>query len=119
MANFAKINEDGIIETILVIADEQADNAQDFLAVELGLGGTWIESRVDGSIRFNPAVPGGTYDADNDAFVLPQPFPSWTLNTSTFQWESPVARPEGAFTWDEDALSWVEFTLPVEETPAE
>jgi len=119
MANFAKINEDGIVETILVVADEQADRAQEFLAEELGLGGIWIESKLDGSIRYNAAIPGMTYDAENDAFIPLKLFDSWILDTETFQWKAPIERPEGFYNWDEDSLAWVEFTPPTEETPAE
>lgn len=114
MANFAKINEDSIIETVLAIDDEKVTTAQEFLAVELGLGGTWVETKLDGSIRFNPAIPGGTYNADADAFILPQPFASWTLNESTFTWEAPIERPEGDFYWDEETQIWVNFTPPTE-----
>lgn len=112
MANFAKINEDGIVETVLVVADEQADNAQIFLAEELGLGGIWIESKLDGSIRYNAAIPGMTYDAENDAFIPVKPFDSWVLDAETFQWKAPVAQPEGFYDWDEESLTWVEFTPP-------
>lgn len=108
MANFAKINEDGIVETVLVVDDEQSENAQEFLAVELGLGGTWIESKLDGSIRYNAAIPGGTYDAENDAFIGIKPLDSWILNTETFKWEPPVAAPTDApHSWDEETQTWI------------
>jgi len=70
-------------------------------------GGTFIEYDLDGAIRFNPAAIGGKYDAENDAFILPQPFNSWTLNNETFKWEAPSEKPEGFHRWDENTLEWV------------
>lgn len=70
-------------------------------------GGVFIEYDNDGEIRYNPAVKGGTYNPESDAFIDPQPFISWTLNTENFKWEAPVAKPEGFHRWDEDTLSWI------------
>jgi len=57
--------------------------------------------------RGNYAGIGYTYRSDIDAFVSPQPFPSWTLN-SNVTWQPPVARPiDGKiYSWDEDSQSW-------------
>jgi|688.fasta_scaffold126951_3 hypothetical protein len=40
----------------------------------------------------------------------PQPFPSWTVNTTTARWEAPTPHPtdEKQYAWDESTLSWVE-----------
>jgi hypothetical protein len=71
-------------------------------------GGTWKQTSYNGTIRKNYAGIGYTYDADIDAFVPPQPYPSWALNTDTAQWEAPVPRPEeGMWTWDEEGQEWV------------
>ena len=61
--------------------------------------------------RGNFAGIGYTYDETLDAFIPPQPFPSWTLNESTFLWDAPVAYPDdGVYTWDETSQSWQEVT---------
>ena len=62
-----------------------------------------------------PAI-GYTYDSVNDIFVEPKPYPSWILNTSSGQYEAPVAKPtqtdaEGDITetvcvWNESTGSW-------------
>jgi len=64
-------------------------------------------------LRGNFAGVGHTYDIQNDVFYDPQPFPSWTLNTSTWLWESPVAYPQDGklYKWNETAQSWDEQTL--------
>jgi hypothetical protein len=64
-------------------------------------------------LRGNYAVIGGTYDATNDVFLYPQPFNSWTLNTTTWSWESPIPYPtqesEFGFVWDEKTQNWIEI----------
>jgi hypothetical protein len=65
-------------------------------------------SRTDG-FRKNYAGIGYTYDAQRDAFIPPQPFPSWVLNEETCLWGAPVAMPtdEKLYTWNETATNWV------------
>lgn len=61
--------------------------------------------------RKNYAGIGSTYDAQRDAFISMQPYPSWVLNEETCQWESPVPMPDDgeAYAWDEDAGAWVQI----------
>lgn len=68
-------------------------------------------------LRGNYAGVGYTYDAVNDVFYAPQPFPSWVLNQSTWLWESPVPMPTDGkvYRWDEPSVSWVEVVLPAQE----
>jgi hypothetical protein len=60
--------------------------------------------------RGNYAGIGYSFDEALDAFITKKPYPSWTLNTETFTWDSPVAYPEdeGYYNWDESAQQWVE-----------
>lgn len=69
-----------------------------------------IQTSYNGNFRFNYAGIGYTYDEARDAFIPPKPFESWLLNEDTCLWEAPVSRPEGDYTWDEDAGDWVEVT---------
>ena len=63
------------------------------------------------AFRFNYAGIGFTYDETRDAFIPPQPYPSWALDEDTCLWVAPIAYPaEGAHTWDEQAGDWVEVT---------
>jgi hypothetical protein len=74
---------------------------------------------------------GYSYNEELDAFVAPQPFASWVLNTETADWESPVGpaptlteaeiEARSFYRWDEEAGAWELFTPepPAEETPAE
>ena len=48
-----------------------------------------------------------TFDASRNAFIAPKPFPSWTLNETTCQWEAPVAQTVShEDKWNEDTQSW-------------
>ena len=87
MAYFAQLDESNIVTNVLVVPDDQAHRGQDFLANDLGLGGTWIETSDTGAIRYNYAAIGYTYDQTADAFIPPKPDEGWTLNTSTYTWE--------------------------------
>jgi hypothetical protein len=71
-----------------------------------------IEYSVDGSFRANPAVIGGEYDSTNDVFILPKPYNSWVLNSSTFKWESPIgdAPSDGVYRWNEEEDSWLKLS---------
>ena len=58
---------------------------------------------------------GMTYNKEKNKFIYAQPYPSWTLNSETLEWDSPIAKPdqENAYTWDEDNQEWVRL-IPVE-----
>ena len=60
--------------------------------------------------RGNYAGVGYTYREDLDAFIPPQPYPSWTLNEECYCWEAPSAYPEDGklYTWDESEMTWKE-----------
>lgn len=65
--------------------------------------------------RYNYAGIGFTFDptkGTHGAFIPPQPFPSWTLNNDTCNWEPPVPRPtvedSDTYKWDEESQSWIQ-----------
>lgn len=111
MAHFAEVQEvDGklIVQQVLVVPDLQEGRGQDYLAIDCNLGGTWIQTSYNSSIRKNYAGPGFEYREDLDAFVAPQPFASWTLNEETAKWEAPVQYPTDGlmYQWDEETTDW-------------
>ena len=63
-------------------------------------------------LRKNYAAIGYTYDIARDAFIAPKPYPSWTLNETTCQWQAPNAMPNDGklYNWNEANQSWVEVT---------
>ena len=122
MAHFAEIDAEGTVLRVLVVADAQEDRGQEFLADDLGLGGTWLKTsyNTQGGVhtlggtpfRKNYAGIGYTYDSVRDAFIPPKPFNSWTLDEESCLWEAPVAYPSDGklYTWDEDNQEWDEVT---------
>lgn len=72
MAHFAQIDEHNTVIRVLVVSDEQEHRGQDFLANDLGLGGTWIQTSYNANIRGKFAGLGDKYDAENDIFFTPQ-----------------------------------------------
>ena len=63
------------------------------------------------ALRKNFAGLGFIYDSTADGFHSPEPFPSWSLNSTTFEWEPPVEKPDnttdGFYEWDEEITNWV------------
>ena len=123
MAHFAEINSDNIVLRVVIIADEFQHRGHDFLADDVRLGGTWLQTsyntfagvhRLGGTpFRKNYAGIGYTYDASRDAFIPPKRYTSWTLNESTCEWEAPIAYPSNGkpYKWDETTTSWIEFAV--------
>lgn len=74
------------------------------------------DGQPDGGVPFraNYASIGYTLDTTvvqngvTGVFYEPQPYPSWVLNTQTYLWEAPVAKPSGDYVWNESSLSWQE-----------
>jgi hypothetical protein len=59
--------------------------------------------------RKNFAGIGMIYDANRDAFIDPQPYPSWSLDENTCIWAAPIPMPtdDGYFyEWDEEGQTW-------------
>ena len=68
MAHFAKI-ENNIVVEVLVVHNDLEHRGADFLANDLGLGGTWIQTSYNNNFRKQYAGIGYTYDAVNDVFT--------------------------------------------------
>lgn len=110
MAHFAEIDSNGIVKQVLVVSDQEEHRGQDFLANDLGLGGTWIQTSYNHRIRKQYAGIGFKYDADADVFIAPQPYPSWTLDDN-HDWQAPTPKPEDGlvYVWNEENLEWEPF----------
>jgi hypothetical protein len=102
---------------VIVIGNADTANAEGVEKEYIGaafcerlLGGDWKQTSYNGNIRKNYAGIGYTFDEVRDAFIAPQPYPSWVLNEQTCQWESPTPMPtdDKRYQWDEASLAWVE-----------
>ncbi len=63
------------------------------------------------TLRKNYAGRNYTFDEARDAFIPPKPYPSWTLNETTCQFECPVVFPDDGkkYNWNEETTSWDEI----------
>ena len=128
MAHFAEINNSNKVLRVLVVDDKdtQDEDGNEVEAVGAkylsdGFGGTWKRTSYNTNIgvhslggtpfRKNHAGKGYTFDESRDAFIPPQPYPSWVLNEDTCIWDSPTAMPSDGkeYNWNEDTKSWEEI----------
>jgi hypothetical protein len=72
MAHFAEIDSDNKVLRVLVVDNSQEDRGQEFLANDLGFGGTWIQTSYNNNIRGKYAGIGDIYDPINDVFTTPE-----------------------------------------------
>ena len=107
MSHWAEIDENNIVTRVLVGNNSEPDEGEAFMN---SLGGTWVKTSYNGTIRKNYAGIGYSYDAERDAFIAPKPFDSWILDEDTCRWEAPVAYPTDGKTyiWNEDNTNWEE-----------
>ena len=111
MAHYAKV-ENTLVTQVIVAEAEFFDTFVD------SSPGEWIQTsynthggvHLDGGtpLRKNYAGVGFTYNKILDAFISPQPYPSWTLNEETCLWNPPTAYPDDGllYEWNEENLAW-------------
>jgi hypothetical protein len=113
MAHWAEIDENNVVLRVTVGSNEDPDEGYQWLIDNLG--GTWVKTSYSGSFRGKYAKIGDVYSKELDIFYTPvevdagPPFPSWTLNETTMEWEAPIPMPNtiGVWTWDEDKQAWI------------
>ena len=137
MAHFAELDANNIVLRVIAISDSDAPNENAGIAFCKSLYGDstiWKQTsyntkrnvhivqqpdgRVTGGVKWitggtpfrkNYAGIGMIYNSTIDGFVKPQPYASWNLNSTTGEWEAPVAYPSDGddYTWDESSRQWV------------
>lgn len=121
MAHFARVGPDGTVLQVIVISnddilDEYGNESQSLgvvLCESVAGSGLWVQTSYNGLFRRHYAglTPGILYRQDLDAFILPQPYPSWLLDLDNPQdWTPPVPMPDDSsllWVWDEQTLTWV------------
>jgi len=120
MSHYAKIVNEIVTNVIVAEADHIAT-----------LEGVWVKTsyNVRGGIYYDPATneaaadqsvingdearerknyAGIGYHYDGTGFFTPKPYESWVFNSATYQWDSPVAYPDGdkRYVWNEDTKTW-------------
>lgn len=119
MAYFAELDDNNTVTRVLAVDNSYENQGEHFLANTLGLGGRWVQTSYNthGGVHVNGGTPlrknyagvGFTFDEQRDAFIPPQPFPSWLLDEGSCLWQPPVPYPSDGqeYVWDEGSLAWV------------
>lgn len=120
MAHYAFLDENNVVTEVIVGKNEGEDGVDWEAWYGEFRGQTCKRTSYNtyGGVHNNGGTPfrknyagiGYTYRADLDAFVPPQLYASWTLNTDTCLWDPPVAKPNDgqSYIWDEDQQQWTE-----------
>lgn len=119
MGHYAKVDENNIVTEVIVATADFINSLPDADSYIKTSYNTQDGIRVGGDmekppLRLNYAGIGYIWMPEIDGFVPPKTFDSWTLNTTTGQWEPPIPRPidENAYDWDEENQQWVIYTPP-------
>lgn len=125
MSHYAKV-VDGVVTAVIVA---EADHIAT-------LDGSWIKTSYNmrGGVYYDPETndpaedqsvingdearerknfAGIGYVYNGTGFHPPEPFPSWTLNSTSYAWEPPTPYPEDedeavVYLWNENTKAWVE-----------
>ena len=95
MAHWAELDENNIVLRVTVGDNNDLDEGYQWLLDNLG--GRWIKTSYNNSIRVRFAGIGMYFDEVRDAFYAPKPEdgnPDWFFNEQTVQWELPVPKVE-------------------------
>jgi hypothetical protein len=78
--------------------------------------GVYRQTDPDGAYRRRFAGPGMSFDVGRNAFIEPQPFPSWSLNDND-DWVAPKPKPDDPtryWIWDEAQQEWIGYDKPLQ-----
>ena len=127
MAHYAFLDQNNIVTEVIVGKDENSEfrdwegfyghiRQQTCKRTSFNTrGGVYYDSNTNlpamdqsRAFRKNYAGIGYLYDAARDAFIPPQPYPSWILDENTCEWQPPVSYPTDGqnYSWDETSCSW-------------
>lgn len=135
MAHFAFVDNENIVTLVSVISNDEIVDENGEEQESIGIdrcielypmieqsSGRWIQCSYNASFRgIYPGV-GCSYVEDEDIFIYPRPFQSWSREGS--DWAPPTPMPEESapgwpegggkgWEWDEDSVSWVAIEFPL------
>lgn len=103
MSHFAEVDAQNTVLRVIVAEQDFVD----------ALPGRWLQTSYNTHggvhsgggkpLRKNYAGPGYSYDEARDAFIPPQPYPSWLMDELSCLWSAPVPCPTDGKTYE-----WVE-----------
>ena len=124
MAHYAFLDDNNVVVDVIVGRDEDdlphgITSWEEYYGAKRGmrclrtsvnmLAGKHKEGKTP--FRANFAMIGGTYDAENDAFIPAKPdsYPSFVLDGEEFVWGAPIPYPDDGlhYYWDEEQVAWI------------
>lgn len=127
MAHFAELDTSNKVIRVIVVSNDDCLDSNGKESEDVGIAfcksifgedTRWKQTSYNNNLRIHYAGPGFTYNEKLDAFILPKPFDSWSLNEETCAWEPPVPRPnvedptKEQYIWNESKLEWEKDILP-------
>ena len=126
MAHFAELDINNIVIRVLSACNQDIANNGGELSEQAAIhfqslnnfspnGVKWVQTSYNNNFRKKYAGVGMKYDSNLDMFIIQQPYPSWTLDSSG-DWLAPVAYPTiitygenkpYIINWDENNLRWI------------
>lgn len=117
MAHYAFLDSNNVVTEVIPGKDEGTDGIdwEQWYGDFRGQVCKRTSYNTSGNVHRNGGTPfrgnyagiGYIYREDIDAFVTPQPYPSWTLDAN-FIWQPPTPYPldENVYRWNEDNQTW-------------
>lgn len=116
MAHFAQLDENNVVTQTIVVPNEvlygSTGEEDENLGISycknlFGENTKWVQTSYNDNFRVRYAVPGFSYDEENDVFLFPRPDSFWTLNTETYEWDPPIPMPEFIDEFEEYIQSFI------------
>ena len=129
MAHFAQIGYENKVLRVDAVRNEDILDGDGNESEEVGIQflksvhghlTNWIQTSYNNNFRHRYAGTGMVYNNQYDVFLHPQPYPSWILNTETYEWDPPIPEPElteeqieakNYYEWSEEFQEWVLKTI--------
>jgi hypothetical protein len=89
MSHFAELDKNNKVIRVTVGDNNDPAGDEGYQWLLDNLGGTWVKTSYNGTIRKNFAGIGYSYDEQRDAFIPPEPINNLGLDETTCQWIVP------------------------------
>jgi hypothetical protein len=118
MAHFAELDANNVVKRVVVVSNSEITDGNGNEIENTGIlycqrlygdDTRWKQTSYNSNMRKRHAGIGMIYNEELNAFIIPKPYTSWTLNSDTAEWDPPVPRPESEtekYAWNEENQSW-------------
>lgn len=121
MAHFAKLDENNIVTTVVVIenavirgltGDEEESLGVEFMRnITQEPDAIYKQCSYNHNMRGRFPEKGWNYNEDDDKFYPPKPHPSWVWHEESYSWISPLGNPfednnDERRNWNEESQAW-------------